>query len=221
VSLQSIYHRQITTQALQNTFHPDALELIVRANLHQDRLAGQIGHPQFHFDDNAFAAGYAYMEAQRVQILDALTGRGDIDGARRAFGRLTHTCQDLYAHSNYVQLWREMHPGLTAATIDPLDEGILGDPRLLSGRIYHPWEDLCYIPFLTPLVKNLIPRDGHAWMNLDTPGQGEGFSFALQAALLRTHQETNLIIRRIRVEAGHQALDLFTGLSQPSPQTVS
>lgn len=46
------YHIKITRQAIGNSFSPHALEIITRSNLGQDDLAGQIGRPEFHFDDN-------------------------------------------------------------------------------------------------------------------------------------------------------------------------
>ena len=35
----------------------------------------------------------------------------------------------------------------------------------------------------------LLPRDSHAWMNLDDPGQGRNFDFAFCAAVKRTRIE--------------------------------
>jgi hypothetical protein len=50
------YHREITREALEYKVSQAALGLIIEANLEQDRLPGQVGHPEFHFDDNAFIA---------------------------------------------------------------------------------------------------------------------------------------------------------------------
>ncbi|MCK7481640.1 MAG: hypothetical protein M0C28_34060 [Candidatus Moduliflexus flocculans] len=43
-----------------------------------------------------------------------------------------------------------------------------------------------FIKRLRPLILRLIPRDSHAWMNLDTPEQGFKFDYAMQAAIKRT-----------------------------------
>ena len=104
------YHRRITTQALSEFFAPQALEIVISANLGQDHwLRGQIGHPEYHFDQNAFLRGQNYMEQNRALILPALQA-GDARSAQQAFGRLTHAAQDFYAHSNYVTRWLRPFP---------------------------------------------------------------------------------------------------------------
>ena len=98
------YHIEIMLASLGGRFSPRALSAIIQANLHQDRIAGQVGHDEFHFDNNAFEKSYAYMEEQRALTLSSLQ-KGDAPSAWAAFGRMTHTAQDFYAHSNYVTLW--------------------------------------------------------------------------------------------------------------------
>ena len=64
-----VYHRAITAQALEGQFAPAALEEVIRANLGQDHwLRGQIGHDEYHFDRNAFDAGWNYIAANRAMI---------------------------------------------------------------------------------------------------------------------------------------------------------
>ena len=100
----SIYHRAITAQALSTDFSLSALDAVVAAHLGQDHWShGQIGHPEYHFEDNAIIKSWTYMESTRAQISPALEA-GDILSAQGALGRLTHAGQDLYAHSNYVSL---------------------------------------------------------------------------------------------------------------------
>ncbi len=109
------YHRAITTQALGGFFSPPALESIIFANLGQDHwLYGQIGHPEYHFDQNAFPAGWAYIERNRMIFRSSLEAGGNAL-AHQALGRLTHAAQDFYAHSNYVTLWLGRFPARTAA----------------------------------------------------------------------------------------------------------
>lgn len=185
------YHRAITAQSLRGLFSKAALEAVITGNLHQDRWQGQVGHPEFHFDDNAFDRSLAYMEANRLQVLPALK-QGKPVLAWHALGRLTHAAQDFYAHSNYVTLWLEKFPDGTWPSpedIDPLDDKILAGP-LRSGKITWPLEPLSWIPPLKRFIVPLLPRDAHAWMNLDSPERGPKFTYAFAAAVKRTRFES-------------------------------
>jgi hypothetical protein len=181
------FHIEMLHLALGDKFSPRALERIIAANLYQDRLRGQIGHDEYHFDNNAFEKSYAYIEAQRALTIASLMANA-APSAWSAFGRLTHTAQDFYAHSNYVRLWLARQPeGARPAPpeIDPVDPGLLQAEALRSGRIY-PLELLTFIPVLKPLVMPLLPRDAHGWMNLDSPERGPAFEYAFHAAVKRT-----------------------------------
>lgn len=202
--LQKI-HAEITRQALRDSFSDRALEKIIAANLNQDRLAAQIGHDEYHFDNNAFETSYAYIEEQRSLVIATLRSE-DILSAWAAFGRLTHTAQDFYAHSNYIDLWLACQPDGAIPTppeVDPLDPDLIHTRALRSGRIYLPLEVLSLVKILKPLVMPLLPRDSHAWMNLDSPEQGPNFIFAHQAAVKRT-----------RIELEKTAKDLSTDLME-------
>jgi hypothetical protein len=182
------YHISITTKALEEHFSPAALQKIVEANLYQDRLFAQIGHNEYHFDNNAFEESYSYIEKQRSLVRISLMA-DDPKSAWKALGRLTHTAQDFYAHSNYIDLWLARQPeGARPAPeqVQPMDPDLLHSPELHSGRIYLPWEVFTLVSFLEPVVKPLLPRDSHAWMNLDSPRQGYRFDYAMQAAIRRT-----------------------------------
>src|SRR5215216_7487866 len=185
------YHAEITQQALINLFSNAAIEKLILANLYQDRITAQIGHDEFHFDNNAFEKSYAYIEEQRVNTISSLHSN-DIGAAWASFGRLTHTAQDFYAHSNYIDLWLSCQPDgavPTTSEVDPVDEDLIHSRALRSGKIYYPLEIFSFIKFLKPLVLPLLPRDSHAWMNLDSPAQGPHFLFAFQAAVKRTRLE--------------------------------
>jgi len=189
-------HAEIIKQALSVSFGAAALEKIIQANLHQDRLAGQIGHDEYHFDNNAFEKAYAYMEEQRSLIISSLQENG-VPSAWSAFGRLTHSAQDFYAHSNYIDLWVAIQPDgavPTTSEVDPLDEDLLRSRALRSGKLYYPLEVFAFIRFLKPIIKSLLPRDSHAWMNLDSSEQGSNFVFAYHAAVKRTKIEFEKII---------------------------
>jgi hypothetical protein len=191
-------HRAITAEALRGQFNEITLEAVIFGNTHQDRPAGQVGHPEFHFDENAFERGRMYMEQNRLQVLPALE-RGDSLSAWHAFGRLTHAAQDFYAHSDYVTLWLERFPAdgwPPPAEIDPLDADLLAGP-LRSGKIYWPLEPLSWIPTLKRFIIPLLPHDSHAWMNLDTPERGAKFAYAYAAAVKRTAHEFKQTTRLI------------------------
>ena len=200
------YHVKIVQQALGTIFSEKALAKIIEANLYQDRLAGQIGHDEYHFGNNAFEKSYAYLEEQRALVISSLMSN-DPPSAWAAFGRLTHTAQDFYAHSNYIDMWlarqlegRRPEP----STIDPIEPDLLHSPALVSGKIY-PLEILSYIKFLKPLVIQLLPRDSHAWMNIDSPERGFQFDYVMQAAVKRTSIEFEATTK----DLGRELVSLF------------
>ncbi len=190
-------HKEITLRALGETFGRRALDAIIAANLRQDILPAQFGHDEFHFDNNDFEGSRAYIEEQRARIKPALE-QGQVLSAWQAFGRLTHTAQDFYAHTNYVDLWLVCQPnGLRPAPseIDPLDDALVENPALRSGKFYYPLEAFSFVPGLKKLVIPLLPRDSHAWMNLDSAKRGPMFEYALHAAIKRTKYEFDLTAR--------------------------
>lgn len=202
--MKTQYHRAITTQALSSCFSQDALETVIAANLGQDIWCYQFGHDHFHFDNNSLDAGNTYIEDLRCAVVDALR-RGDAIPARHSFGCLTHAAQDFYAHSNYILLWRESQPDATPNEIDPLFDELLTDSRLRSGRIYYPLEVFSFIPRLRPLVLPLLPRDSHAWMNIDDPSR-PNFDYAVAVAVKRTKLEFERLCQTLSMEQIH----LFT-----------
>ncbi|MBN2148554.1 MAG: hypothetical protein JW726_14300 [Anaerolineales bacterium] len=221
------YHRKITLQALQGEFSSSAIQVIIKANIAQDLPWGQVGHDEYHFDNNAFERGRAYINAQREIILDRLGSTllrsGELKKAWQAFGRLSHSAQDFYAHSNYIALWVQEHApdalaaaeqkhqgneaGVIPVAIDPLDPTLIESSQLRSGRSYLPWGILAYIPRLKPLVHHLLPADSHARMNLDGPDRGPLFHFAYQAAVQRTIYEAQLL----RQMLSPRTFDIFCG----------
>lgn len=185
------YHVQILSEALADCFSPRALSAITTANNYQDRPSGQFGHDEYHVDNNSFNESNAYVEEQRALVISSLKTR-DARSAWSAFGRLTHTAQDFYAHSNYITLWLSRFDGGTPpapSEIDPVEPTILKSSSLLSGKVYYPLELFYFIKPLRRFVLSRIPRDSHAWMNLDSPEQGFKFDYAMQAAIKRTKIE--------------------------------
>lgn len=182
------YHIEIMLESLGDRFSPRAMSVIVQANINQDRLAGQFGHDEFHFDNNAFDKSYAYIEEQRALVVSSLKA-GEAAPAWQAFGRFLHTAQDFYAHSNYITLWLDLFDGQTPPPppeVDPMDPSLLVSPNLRSGKVYYPFELLYFFRRTRALSLRILPKDSHAWMNLDSPAQGFKFDYAMQAAIKRT-----------------------------------
>ena len=185
------YHIEILSDALADCFSSRALSAISKANVNQDRLSGLFGHDEFHFDNNVFEKSYAYIEEQRSLIVSSLK-TNNATSAWSAFGRLTHTAQDFYSHSNYITLWLSHQDGETPPAppkVDPVDLTLLNSPDLRSSRMYYPLDILYFIRPLRQFALSRIPRDSHAWMNLDSPEQGFKFDYAVQAAIKRTKIE--------------------------------
>ncbi len=198
----------MTEIALGDQCSARALKKIIAANIYQDRVRGQFGHSEYHFDDNAFERSYAYLEAQRALTVSSLKAN-DVFSAWEAFGRLTHAAQDFYSHSNYIDLWLARQPERTSRTppeIDPVDPDLLHAPALRSGRIY-PLEYLTVIRVLKPLILPLLPRDAHGWMNLDYPARGPKFQYAFQAAVKRTKIELEKTMKDLSEELRRLFLD--------------
>ena len=184
-------HVQMTRLALDGLFSERALQVIIRANVGMDAVWNQIGRHELHFDDNAFERSYAYLAGQRACIQPALEA-GTPRVAWQAFGRLTHTAQDFYSHSNYVDLWAARHqPGRLppADQIDPVDRDLMNNPALHSGRIHLPLEILSYVPVVGAWMVKSAPSDSHARMHRDSAARGPLFEYAFQAAVRRTRQE--------------------------------
>ena len=205
------YHTEICQRALGASFSPRARDMIIQANIAQDDLRGQIGHPEFHFDDNAFEQSLAYIEEQRRIVLDALARGADPAPAWAAFGRLTHTAQDFYAHSNYLRLWAEQFPQSELPDppeVDALNPEISNHPQIRSGRIYFR-EVLAFIPALRPFTRRILPADAHAHMNLDYPERSPLFPYVIAAAVQRTEYEYRSLAARIAINLGAEALTRF------------
>lgn len=195
------YHIEMTREALSPHFSERALEIIIAANLSQDNLKNQIGHDELHYDNNAIDQGDRYIIEQRGIIIATLLSPG-ILAAWVAFGRMLHTAQDFYAHTNYVTMWLDQFDGAppSPAKIEPLNMQLVKSPKLHSGKIYLPMDALVFIPFLKPLALKLLPRDSHGWMNLDSPAQGPKFPYAFAAGAKRSAHELELLRKLLTPE---------------------
>ncbi|MBI3163024.1 MAG: hypothetical protein HYZ23_10960 [Chloroflexi bacterium] len=183
-------HKEMTREALADKVSPRALEVIIAANIKQDSLRGQVGHDEFHFDNNALDESNQYIREQRGFVLASLLSPGVLS-AWIAFGRLTHTAQDFYSHTNYVALWLDQFNGAPPAPpeIDPVQKSIVESPGLYSGKLYFPLDYLYFVPLLGKALLPFLPTDSHGKMNLDSPKQGTMFEYARAAAIKRTQVE--------------------------------
>ena len=123
---------------------------------------------------------------------------------------LTHAAQDFYAHSNYIDLWLSRHTNGTypdLSEINPVDPELIGSPDLRSGKLYYPLELLSFIKYFRPLVLPRLPRDSHAWMNIDSPEQGFKFDYVMQASIQRTVIE----FEKTTKDMARDSLELFVG----------
>ncbi|NUM46582.1 MAG: hypothetical protein HUU38_17905 [Anaerolineales bacterium] len=217
--MNALYHRQITASALHKHLPASILEIVIQANLHQDDLKYLLGaYPHYHFDDNAFARTSAYLEEQRQLIFDTLS-QGRPHPAWVAFGKITHTLQDFYAHSTYVSLWRARFPQDAwpdPETIEPLLPELMTHPRLMTGRVILLFEILGLLPLLGRFLHPLFPADTHIRMNLDHPKTGPLFPYAIIAARKRTEVEFQDLTQQIRVRLTPLILQKFLTAPQPS-----
>ncbi len=204
------YHIQMTRTALGSCFGPAALDAVVRANLGQDApLRLLVG--KYHFDGNVFEQAVEFLEEQKTAVITGLAA-GRPDRARRAFGRLTHAVQDFYAHTNYAALWLAAHPDHDPAAgrpVNPVDPAILHSEKFARAYVYSPWEALALFPACVPILQRRLPANSHASMNLDHPGRGPLFPFAISAATERTRLEFGWIAARIQAELDADRLAAF------------
>jgi hypothetical protein len=187
-------HEEMTREALISRVSPRALEVIISANRKQDALSGQFGHDEFHFDNSAINEGHRYINEQRGFVIASLLSPGVLT-AWIAFGRLIHTAQDFYSHTNYIPMWLDQYLGTppTPPEVDPVQKDLIESPKLHSGKIYLPMDALYFVPFFRKLSLTLLPHDSHGKMNLDSPKQGPRFAYARAAAVKRTRYEFEIL----------------------------
>lgn len=202
-------HKEIVLKALEGRFSPRALSTILSANLAQDSLFNQIGHNEFHYDNNAISDADRYLKEQRGYVLASLLIPSGMP-AWGAFGRLIHTAQDFYAHTSYVTLWLDQFNGTppSPAKIDPVQKNILNNPKLCSGKLYYPLELLYFIRPFRQAALSILPRDSHAHMNLDSARQGPRFDYAFAAAIKRTQYELEILEKILNPEMFKRFIDL-------------
>lgn len=209
--MKSKYHIEITSKALNGSYSEFALHQIIQANVRQDKILNQFGHDYIHFDSSAFEPGYAYISKQKENLINQIISE-DFTAARKAFGRITHSWQDFYSHSNYVKLWLVNNKGSSPSDIHILDTKIMDHPDLTSGKNYGIIEFLALIPIISRWIKPIMPEDSHAQMNLDSPNSGNLFNYAYAAALRHTkHLHEAVICEITELNKSDQMVRSFVG----------
>lgn len=109
-------HEEITNRALGGLAEGKYLEMIDAANTQQD--IDHLDNPNAHFDDVSIPGSLAYIHQHWEAGIEA-AGTGSNFEAVHRFGRLIHTVQDFYSHSNYIEL--HLARGLSPERIPPAD----------------------------------------------------------------------------------------------------
>lgn len=213
--MKTRYHIEITQDVLGKYFSQDTLKKIIRANVLQDRIKLQFGHDFIHFDSSTFVEGFEYISQQQQNLHNAV-GEEDYHLAWKSLGRILHSWQDFYSHSNYIDLWFQKTKNPKTTKIDFEDQEIMNSPSLMSGKNYGLIEFIAMIPGISKLIRPLMPPDSHAAMNLDGPKSGLGFQYAYSAAEMRTEQVIKQIFDHIKGQyKDRKRLMAFTGNNLP------
>lgn len=214
------YHAEITRQALAGLVDEAVLRTIIRANLRQDRLANLLGHPEIHFDASAFEAGERYIAEQRREAVAALVTRNDRPAALAAFGRLLHGRQDFYAHSNWAALWVAAHGGLERCAPEQIEPCFY--PLAVKGLVSGKGSVLHFLACRVPLYgrwhrRHWLPADDHEAMNLDNPGRGPLFPFAVSTAVKHSRLELDLLMSLLEETGGNRVVLCFLNQAKVLP----
>jgi hypothetical protein len=228
------YHRQITETALRRIqvqiagqpvgFSDRAIEEICNANAATDDGFNQaLWHPEWHFTNEAFqASSQGLVDSRTFIAMNVQLPVPQAFTARQLLGRATHTVQDFYAHSNWVELGASnIYPALGRALVlnpsaafhpcptagDTLGGGSGGG--LTSGyfgpaaSLLHPSSycgcnsipaGKCYHGNYDALsCQPLCNDDGQNGINKDIPGRA-GFTAAYELAIDSTEDYIRQII---------------------------
>jgi hypothetical protein len=235
--MQSRYHIEMTRNSLGSFFAERTLLQIARANVGQDSLSSFLGQEsRRHVCNCTVAESLAYIEEEHAQIAQLADNGGNRNGGavvyrqRAALGRLLHTVQDFYAHTNYVALWVAEHArrrSVDAALVelfhhDGMDAAILENSSLQVAQ-WSTWrEPFYYVPILGRVMRQWsLPASSHEAIHLDSPRRGVYFYLAVALARKRTVAEYGRAVQRIRDAGGHQAVARFHGTTGFVPELTS
>lgn len=216
------YHIETTKWVLHHDFSPQALKQVITANLSQDSISHLFSDNESHrhFCNNKIAASLEYIEEQHSLIENmAVQAKQQFKEAqqialnqRQALGRLLHTVQDFYSHTNYVDLWlREQcdGPSPQAATINGLDQKVLNHRELRTAN-WFALEIGFHIPLIGSVLRSFwLPPHSHEAMHLDSPERGVRFIYSMIMAQQRTAAEYQRAVKAILENGGPKVLENF------------
>ena len=209
--MKTKFHIEITQKALNSYFSEEAIDVIVSANIRQDRIIYQFKHDYIHFDGSAFKEGFEYIEFQEKRIIENLRINQVLE-ARKSLGYILHSWQDFYSHSNYIPLWLASNNFKPPEHVEWDDQSILENNNLKSGKNYGVIEFLAMIPGLSKIIMPLIPEDSHTRMNIDSPMISSNFNYVYVAALMRSENVIIKLLERMKKEnISHKNLAGFFG----------
>lgn len=224
----SRYHIEITKRSLGVFFSTDSLREITQANVAQDSFASLLGaEARRHVCDCTVDESLAYIAEEHALIAELSERPGTESKQRAALGRLLHTAQDFYAHTNYVALWAARHghefvgEGLESVGGDAIDPTIFSHSSLQIAKWVTWREPLYYIPGFGSLLRHFwLPESSHEAINLDSPKQGVYFYVAMAIARQRTLKEYSLAVAKVREVGGWGAVARFHGSASYAPSAV-
>jgi hypothetical protein len=147
-------HQEITEAAgnsllLSGKITKADLDLIVLGTLSQDNITNYFDEHRRHFDSSFFPEGIDYVNNEWNYIKNTT----DRTGALLIFGRILHTIEDFYAHSNWIELNLQQSPIPTWNVSLPMPNG------LFSG----------YWPDANPASSKIPGAPNHDQSNKDEP----------------------------------------------------
>lgn len=181
-------------------FSDRAIDEIVAANVETDDLQGP-EHAYLHFDDESFESASSTLVADRLGLIrDLSSSRPDGASARRTLGRMLHSLQDFYAHSNHVEKYGafpEYALGLSTISTERIQTGetcldnggtLQPDIGLTSGYVPH-WSTLYFCPdsFATKCLHGPPVPGSPCGINKDVPlrlGYEDAFDTAAESTTL-------------------------------------
>ena len=228
----SRYHIEITKNALQKFFTTPSLREIAHANVAQDSIFSFFGvETRRHVCDCTVTESMAYVDEEHARIAALAARTTDGKEQRAALGRLLHTVQDFYAHTNYVALW--VAEWAEESKLD--SQEMLAAHQMTDGMASqlrdHPdlcvaqwclWRDpIYYVPLLGKLMRRWwLPACSHEAIHLDSPQRGDYFAVAMAIARQRSLAEYARAVAAIRQIGGQAAVARFHGatvlVSQPT-----
>ncbi|MCL2310094.1 MAG: hypothetical protein FWC42_07445 [Proteobacteria bacterium] len=139
------HHKRITLEALDEIYAAygygpglasytnnmkDARETIAQGSADTDHLPGIKDDPNWHCDDERLSGCSNTVKSQTDNSINDIK-KASYDTAREKIGRVTHTLQDFYAHSNWVET--------RGSTVNPeMGYGNLSNLALLGDRTCNP-----------------------------------------------------------------------------------